>query len=504
MAYLMGIDLGTSSLKTIIVDERGQVQALAARSYSFDKPISGWAEQDPEVWWAACAATIRETLTKSGLSGRDISGVGFSGQMHGLVPLDAAGKPVRPAILHCDARSAQQVREMNRLLGAERVRALTLNPIYTGFLLTSLLWVRENEPEKYSRIKQVCLPKDYIRYRLCGSVACDLSDASATMAFDIRAGRWSDELLQTFGVDRALFPQCFDTCSVVGRITPEAAQATGLGAGVPVVAGGGDQVMQGLGNGVTGTDIVTANIGSSGQVCYQSDTPVLNPALSTNTFCGYRRGRWIVMGAIMHAGLSLKWFDSVLGGVDYAELDAEAAKVRPGSGGVVFLPYLNGERTPHINPDLSGMFLGCNIRTGRGEMARSVMEGVSYALMQCMEICQSLGLHADSVVASGGGAKSPLWLRIQSDVYGLPLRVADTEEQACLGAAIAAGAGTGVYASVEEGCRAAVKYKDIVVEPNAANHEIYEEYYGLFKDAYLANRTLLERATLLGRQAEKE
>lgn len=258
--------------------------------------------------------------------------------------------------------------------------------------------------------------------------------------------------------------------------------------------------MQGIGNGITGVGGASSNIGTSGQVSFQSNVPILNPALSTNTFCGYKKGRWITMGAIMNAGLSLKWFNSLFETADYNLINEQVAKVKPGSGGVVFLPYLNGERTPHVNPNLSGMFMGVNLNTGRPEMTRAVMEGVAFALYQCIEVCGNLGLRADNMVASGGGARSGPWLQIQADIFNIPLKVADTEEQAGLGSAIAAGVGAGIYRDIEEGCRAVVKYKDLIVVPNEANHRAYEEYYQLYKDTYEASRDVLQQVTLMGRR----
>lgn len=502
MAFVMGIDLGTSSLKTIIIDEAGRVRALCSKAYQYATPSPGYAEHHPDDWWDACVDTVARAMAQSGLAPTDIKAIGFTGQMHSVVMLDKNGAVVRPSILHCDARSAKQVAEMAAQLGPQQVRTLVKNPIYTGFLFPSLLWVRENEPENFHRIHKVCLPKDYLKFKLSGQVSSDYSDASATLAFDIENNGWSAALLEAFAMPANIFPPCFATCEVVGQVSPTAAAQTGLATGTPLVAGGGDAVMQGIGNGVTALDVATANIGSSGQICYQSARPVVHPGLATNTFCGYKKDRWIVMGAIMHAGLTLKWLGRMLHVTDYAALDAEAEKVGPGSGGLVFLPYLNGERTPHVNPNLSGLFLGCNMGTGTPQMARSVMEGVAFALYQCMEECQSLGLCASSVVASGGGAKSPLWLQIQADVYGLPLRVADTREQASLGAAIAASVGAGLFKNMEDACAATVHYKQGLIQPRMENHRIYQEYYQLFKDCYTANKALLERATRLGRTGQ--
>ena len=495
MAYLMGIDLGTSSLKTIIIDEVGNVKAQSARPYQFSSPCGGYAEHDPEEWWQACCATVRDCLAACGAPASEVKGVSFSGQMHGAVLLDKDYRVIRPAILHCDASSGVQVEKLKAALGEDKVRELVMNPVYTGFLLPSLMWVRDNEPENYERVRYAFLPKAYLKFKLTGEVSSDYSDASATLAFDIRRNGWSEEILKTVDVPLEIFPRCYGTDEATGTVSPEAARETGLSVSTIVVAGGGDQVMQGIGNGITGVGGASSNIGTSGQVSFQSNVPILNPALSTNTFCGYKKGRWFTMGAIMNAGLSLKWFNSLFETADYNLINEQVAKVKPGSGGVVFLPYLNGERTPHVNPNLSGMFMGVNLNTGRPEMTRAVMEGVAFALNQCIEVCGELGLRAETMVASGGGARSGPWLQIQADIFGIPLKVADTEEQAGLGSAIAAGVGAGIYRDIEEGCQAVVRYKDFIVTPNAESHKAYEEYYQLYKDTYGASRDVLQRVT---------
>lgn len=501
MAYLMGIDLGTSSLKTMLMDGEGRVLTVCARDYQFASPRQGWAEHDPGEWWDACVYTVQQVLSRSGVRGEDVAGVSFSGQMHGLVALDAQGQVIRPSILHCDARSAGQVQEIRESLGEERVRSLMMNPVYSGFLLVSLLWVRENEPENYARIRHVMLPKDYLKWKLTGTVTTDRSDASATLAFDVAKGDWSDEVIAHFDLPRDIFPPVHNTDEAVGTVSAAAAAETGLSTRTVVVAGGGDQVMQGIGNGVTAVNGVSVNIGTSGQVSFQSDSAILNPSLSTNTFCGYKLGRWITMGAIMNAGLCLKWCNKLLGQTDYKALNEAVSLVPPGSRGVVFLPYLNGERTPHLNPDLSGAFVGVNLSTGAAEMSRSVMEGVAFALNQCIELCGELGLHPEGeIVASGGGARSEPWLQIQADIFNRPLKVAEVQEQACLGACIAAGVGAGLYESIEAGCRTVVRYQPRVIVPDAAAHRVYEDYYQLFKDAFTAGGALLNRVTLLGRR----
>ncbi len=497
MAYLMGIDLGTSSLKTIVVDESGRVAAECAQAYQFDSPRGGYSEQDPQVWWDACVKTIRGCLEK--VPADKVKALSFSGQMHGAVLLDKDDRVIRPAILHNDARSGKQVSMLKELFGEEGVREHMMNPVYTGFLLPSLLWVRENEPGNYEKVSRVCLPKDYLKLRLTGEVSSDCSDASATLAYDIRRNCWSEFILDKVQVPTSFFPKVYDTADAVGTISREASALTGLGTDVIVAAGGGDQVMQGIGNGVVTEGVASSNIGTAGQLSYRSDRPILNPTLSTNTFVSYRKDQWLTMGAIMNAGVTLKWFNSLFGKTGYDEVEQMVSHAAPGSGGVVFLPYLNGERTPHLNPNLSGAFFGVNLNTGRAEMTRAVMEGVSFALNECREICEQLGLKANEIIASGGGARSRTWLQIQADVFNTPMKVSDTSEQAGLGAAIAAGVGSGIYKTVEEGCEKTVHYRDLIIEPDADRHRIYGEYYQIFKETYQSSKKELEKITLLGR-----
>ena len=500
MSCLLGIDLGTSSLKSMLITEEGQTKALSARAYQFASPHNGYAEHDPREWWKACCETVQEVLRNSGVAKEEIKSLGFSGQMHGVVMLDKEFQVVRPAILHCDARSSEQVEWMKYTIGPDKIKHIIMNPIYTGFMLPSLLWVKTAEPENFDKIAYVMLPKDYLKFRMTGVISTDYSDASATLAFDIKENCWSEEILRITDISKDLFPKCYDTAAPTETVCKKAAAETGLSEKTVVTAGGGDQVMQGIGNGVTKEGQASVNIGTSGQVSFQSGTPILNPLLSTNTFCGYKKNRWFTMGAIMNAGLSYKWFNSLFETTDFESMNAKIERIRPGSGGVIFLPYLNGERTPHLNPNISGAFVGLNLNTGREELSRAVMEGVAFALNQCIEVCGELGLKTDTMIASGGATKSMPWLHIQADIYNLPLRVADTEEQASLGAAIAAGVGAGIYKDVEEGCERVVRYKNFVIEPNLENHKIYKEYYGLFKEMYQEGRGVIEKITLAGRR----
>ncbi len=499
MTYLMGIDLGTSSLKVLVATTDGRVLVSVSEAYSFDTPFNGYAEQNPEIWWIACRNCIRKALSQISTPASSIRSIGFSGQMHGLVTLDASHQVIRPAILHCDGRSVEQVESIKSKLGRDFIAEQILNPVYTGFLLPSLLWIRDREPSHYEKIRYCLLPKDYLRFRLTGEVRSDYSDASATLAYDIRNNCWSDAVLSALGIDPSIFPECVALDEPAGVVSRSAADDTGLFPGTLVVAGGADQVMQSIGNGVSDTATATINIGTSGQVCFQSDHVICNPRLNTNTFCGFEPGRWITMGAIMSAGLSFKWITKVLGASDYRTFDEEIDRVRPGSGGLLFQPYLNGERTPHVNPNLSAAFLGLNLNTGRPEMARAVLEGVTYALNECIDACRSLGLSADRYVASGGGSQSPVWLQIQADIFGVPLQVAKIQEQAAIGAAIAAGVGASVFADIEEGCKSLVFYQDTVYYPDSRRHAQYKEYYSLYKEAYSAGGEVLQKITELGR-----
>lgn len=500
MTCLAGVDLGTSSLKVVIMDEDGVIRADISRDYQYNSPINGYAEQDIDVWWQACVHCFRSLIQQVGAV--KIAGIGFSGQMHGAVFLDEHLCQVRPAILHLDARSGKQIQHMQYVLGSDVVHGILMNPLYSGFLIPSLLWVKENEPGNYSKIRHVLLPKDYLRLKLSGELNSDFSDASATLAFDIRRAAWSEEVLDALNISHRIFPRCLASDAQAGRVTSEAAAQTGLLQGTPIITGGGDQVMQSIGNGVIFPGQATINVGTSAQVSIQADRPIENPALNTNTFCSYNRDHWYTMGATMSAGLSMKWLGNLLG-TQYGQLDSSAEKIAPGAGGLLFLPYLSGERTPHLNPDISGMFWGLSINTGPAQMARAVMEGVAYSLRECIELCGSLGLSSDEYVASGGGTQSPVWLQIQADVYGVPLKVTNVKHHAGVGAAIVAGSGIKMYHSIADGCRRVVRYSDNVYMPNMDNNNVYNKFYQLYRQAYSNGRQTLQELTLLGRHTNQ-
>ena len=501
--FLLGIDIGTSGLKSILMDQEGNVIAEAAVDYQFLSPQQGYTEQDPETWWEATLYSIKKLLQKSRLDAKSILSVGFSGQMHGLVMLDKNGKSIRPAILHNDGRSSKQVEQLNEIFDKHEIFPLAMNRVYSGFLLVSLLWIRENEPENYKKICCVMSPKDYVRYKLTGIVATDHSDASATLAYDIRKNEWNAYLLELLEIDINIFPPIYDTCEVVGTILQSIAQKLSLSKETRVVAGGGDQVMQSIGNGLFTEGDACVNIGTAGQVSFQSDEPRYSSKLLTNTFVSYQKGRWYSMGAIMNAGLCLKWYRSLFEDSNYEEWNKKIVEVKPGSGGLIFLPYLNGERTPCFEPNLSGSFFGLNLSTGKKELARAVMEGVTFALYDAMNACLEVGLNRPKeLVVSGGGARSKAWLSIQADIYGIPLKRAKVKEQACVGAAIAAGVGVGVYRGLSEACRQIVSYEDEIYLPDETRHILYQEYYEIYKNYRVASYEQNKKLTIIGRNRD--
>lgn len=491
MSYLMGIDLGTSSLKTMIIDFEGNVKALTRKEYGIDIPFEGYAEQQPEIWWEAAVYTIRQSLKESGIKPRDIKGVGLSGQMHGMVLINRSLEVVRPAIIWCDQRSNEQVKEIYDKIGKERLGRVALNPIATGFQTASLLWLKDNEPLNYNNTYKVILPKDYIRFKLTGKLETDYSDASGTLAFDTVSLRWSEDIIATLGLDIEKYPPCKNSQDISGEVTGKAAEDTGLFPGTPVVCGGGDQPMQAVGNGIVIPGVISSTIGTGGQIFTLIDKPLYDKELRTHTFCNAVPGTWNIMGASLSAGLSLQWLrDNILQGMDYKTMDNEAWKLPPGSGGLIFLPYLIGERTPHMDPFARGMFFGLTLKTNRFNMIRAVMEGVVFALRESIDIFNSLNIPMKNIIASGGGAKSRLWLEMQADIFGMEVRTSKITEQACMGAAITAGVGLSIYSSFASACRELIRYDDEIIYPDVKNSDIYDYYYNIYKSLYARNKDL--------------
>jgi xylulokinase len=485
---LMGVDLGTSSTKTALMDASGRILALAAREYPVDTPRPGWAEQDPEAWLAAALETMAEALFRAQVAAEEVAGIGLSGQMHGTVCLDRHGRALRPAIIWADQRSGEQVSRVYRELGAKHLGAWTGNPLATGFMLASWLWLRDEMPEVARATAHLLLPKDYLRYRLTGELGGEPSDGSSTLLFDPVGRRWSTPLLEALGIDPALLPPIRESAEVAGGLRAELAVRTGLRAGTPVVFGGSDQALQALGHGVVVPGIVSCTIGTGGQLFAPAASPVYDPELRLHLFCHALPDCWHLEAAILAAGLSFRWLrDNVLQGWSYADLADAAAEVPPGSEGLFFLPYLAGERTPHMDPQATGALVGLTLRHGREHMARAVMEGVVFALRQGLDLMLGqVGVPADRIVASGGATSHPLWLQLQADIFDRPIHRTATVEAAAVGAALLAGVGAGVYPDALEACQRTVIWRDEVIEPKPGNVDRYRQAYDTFCRLYPA------------------
>lgn len=488
--YLMGIDLGTSSVKVLLIDVDGNILGIRANSYEIQSSRSGWAEQDMDKLWEATAAAIRELLAGAGIDPGCIKGIGLSGQMHGLVLLNRDRKLIRPAIIWIDQRSAPQLEALCRGGMDRRFQETTLNTPGTGFYVSSLLWMKEQEPENYRHIWKALLPKDYIRYRLCGTIGTEETDASGTLIFDTSKRVWAELLAERVGLDPQIFPDCHTSCETAGEVTAECARATGLAQGIPVMFGGGDQPMQAVGNGMIGPGIICANIGTGSQLSCVVDRPLFDPAYRTNTFC-HVGGTWTIMGASLNGGIALNWLrDNFFQGNGYASLNHSIEEVPAGSDGLIFLPYLAGERSPHMDSKAKAIFFGLTLRHNYKHFARAVMEGVTFSLREAMEIFYELGISCDRVVASGGGAKSRCWLQIQADILGKEIYTSKCKEEACLGAAMIAGVGAGVYRSLGEACDQLVSYREEVIYPQRKNCEVYENQFQKYRQIYPCNRSL--------------
>jgi xylulokinase len=481
-----------------VIDGQGRVVASATEEHApFASPEIGWAEQDPDDWWRACTIAVPQALQQAKLRGEDVACVGFSGQMHGAVMLDASDRVVRPALIWCDVRTDRQCRELTEKIGAERLIQLTCNPALANFTLTKFLWVRENEPEQWKRVRSVMLPKDYVRFRLTGDRAIDMADASGTLMLDVANRRWSKEMLAATGIDQELLPALYESPEVCGKVSAEGAAATGLKAGTPVVAGAGDQAAGATGMGIVTPGAVSATIGTSGVVFAATDHPALDPKGRLHTFCHAIPGRWHVMGVTQAAGLSLRWFRDQFGaGKDdgrdpYERLTEEATAAEPGCKGLLWTPYLMGERTPHLDPGARGALVGLTASHTRAHVIRAILEGVAFSLRDSFTIFGEMGVPVNSIRLGGGGARSRLWRQIQADVYGNAVEIVEAEEGAAYGAAILAGVGARIWKTVDEACAAVVrvaarvKPADDAVATLNGHYQAYRKVYpamrGIFR-----------------------
>lgn len=489
---LLGIDIGTSSVKAMLMKEDGRIIAVRICGYDVDVVKPGWGEQKPQLWWESLCRILQEMSADNQKEFTEIKGVGFSGQMHGLVAVDENGVPVRPAILWMDQRATAQLEQISQTFTKEQQGIIFHNRVFNGFALPSLLWVKENEPEIYRRIAKIFHPKDYLRFCLTGKIGTELSDASAGLLVDPGKKSWAKEALGQLGISERLLPDLGASDEIAGTVTAEAAQATGIPAGIPVVYGAGDQQAQSIGNGAVREGLLIANIGTGAQISCYSKTDRYDPQLRTHTFCHAVPDGYTIYGAMLSGGLSLKWLkNQILGAESFDKLSEMAETVVPGSEELIFLPYLSGERTPLMNPEARGVFFGLSLNHTAAHMARAVMEGVTYALRDSMEIMQDMGIESTRILASGGAAASGVWLQILADILGKEVQVCKTKEQACLGACILAGVGCGVYESISAACEMLVEYEDRIYMPRTEYKEVYENSYRKFHGLYESTKQFL-------------
>jgi xylulokinase len=512
VAYLVGIDLGTSSVKVLVMDEDGRIAGQATADYPLYTPHPGWAEQEPEEWWQATVQAVKTAVGVSGVRPAELVGLGLSGQMHGSVFLDVNGSVIYPALLWCDQRTESECREIEELVGGrERLLQLTLNQALTGFTAPKILWLRNHEPDRFARTRQILLPKDYIRYRLTGEFATEVSDASGTLLLDISNRWWSSEMLEALGLDAALLPRVLESPEVSGRVTPRVAAELGLPAGLPVVGGGGDQATGAVGMGVVRPGVLSVTVGTSGVVFAPTETPAADIEGRLHTFCHAVPGQWHVMGVTLAAGGSLRWYRDTFGGPEierakaegrepYEYITAQAGTVPAGSEGLVFLPYLAGERTPYPDPHASGVFFGATLRSTKAHFSRAILEGVAYSLKDCLRLVSEAGVPVREVRTGGGGARSALWRQIQADVFGVDLLTVNADEGAAYGAALLAGVGVGVFPDVPSACDRMIS----VVDKTLCNKELnaeYREFYALYRSLYPALVHLFHQSAALRARA---
>lgn len=508
MTYLLGIDVGTTGVKTLLIDAQGNVGARAVEEYPMYTPRPQWAEQDPEDWWQATVRSVRRVLKESGIRVDDIAGIGLTGQMHGMVMLDARGKVLRPCIMWNDQRTGEQCEWIMNLIGRQRFLDLTLNPALPGFTAPKIIWTREHEPEVYAKAAKVLLPKDYIRYRLTGVYATEVSDASGTVLLDVSHRRWSDEVLRELAIPADWMPECVESPEITGKITAEVADLTGLPVGLPVVGGAGDQAASAVGTGIVEPGLVSVTLGTSGVVFAYTEQPSRDPEGRLHTFCHAVPGKWHVMGVTLSAGGSFRWFRDSLGlmeknvawmsGVDpYEILTAEAANAPVGSEGLLFLPYLTGERTPYADPNARGTFFGLTLRHDKRHMVRAVLEGVAYSLRDSIELFRDLAIPIQQVRAAGGGARSVMWRQIMADIFDTELVTVNVTDSTAFGTALLAGVGTGVYGSVPEACAATVRIVDRT-DPIPENQATYNEYYPIYRSLYRALKPAFDATACIG------
>ncbi len=491
MSVLVGLDVGTGGARAVAVDESGGVVAEASSGYPLHSPRPGWTEQDPADWWEGAKEALGRVAAEVG----EVAGIGLTGQMHGSVFLDSSDEVIRPALLWNDQRTGPQCDRITRAVGEERLISIAGNPALTGFQAPKVVWLRDEEPENFGRVARVLLPKDYVRLRLTGEYATDASDAAGTLLLDVRKREWSGEILDALEIPYEWMPRVHEGPESTGALREGVAAEIGLPSGIPVAAGGGDNAAAAVGTGIVGPGLVSSSVGTSGVLFAHTREFNPDPSGRLHAFCHAVPGAYHLMGVTLSAGGSLSWWRETVGG-DYDELVEAASEVSPGSEGLIFLPYLSGERTPHLDPDARGAFFGLTARHGAAHMTRAVMEGVVFSLRDALEIMRELGVPVEDVRATGGGARSALWRGLQADVYGTPVRRTVADEGPAYGAALLAGLASGTYADVDE-ASSVVELREEVTEPDPERSKTYAEYYEVYRSLYPAARSAMSRLTEL-------
>jgi xylulokinase len=488
MSHFIGIDSSTTATKALLIDGNGQVIAVASSEYTYETPQPLWSEQEPSLWWDATVESIQAVLESSGVSADDINGIGLTGQMHGLVLLDKNGDVLRPALLWNDQRTGAQCDDIRERLGKEHLIQVTGNDALTGFTAPKILWVQQEEPEVYKKIAHILLPKDYVRFKLSDEFAIDRAGGSGTLLFDVRSRNWSQEMLEALDIDPGWLPKTYEGTDITSTLSAAAAEATGLNQGTPIVGGGGDQAAAAVGTGAVEEGVVSLSLGTSGVVFATTDQPAIEPDGRLHAFCHAVPGKWHLMGVMLSAAGSLRWHrDTFATGVDFDTLLEPAADIPPGSDGLLFLPYLTGERTPHPDPLARGAFVGLTVRHSLPHMSRSVLEGVAFGLRDSFELMKGAGLGDISQVRiTGGGARSAIWRQILADVLQAELVTVNSEEGAAYGAALLAATGTGAFSDVPSACRQVIAITGRT-EPGDSS-AIYKDFYPIYKQLYPALR----------------
>ena len=500
MGVLLGLDVGTTGARAVAVDESGRLISEASSEYPLHTPHPGWTEQDPEDWWRGAKEAL---AVVAGNLEDEIVGIGLTGQMHGSVFLDSSDEVIRPALLWNDQRTEEQCRKITETVGEDRLIQIAGNPALTGFQAPKVLWLRDEEPENYEKVSRVLLPKDYVRLRFTGEHATDASDAAGTLFLDVGNRDWSQEILETLEVPKEWMPRVYEGPETTGTLRKSVAQELGLSSDIPVAAGGGDNAAAAVGVGVIQEGIISSSVGTSGVLFAHTGEFTPDPSGGLHAFCHAVPGAYHLMGVTLSAGGSLAWWHDTLDGrFDYEELSEIAAQAPPGSEGLLFLPYLSGERTPHSDPKARGSFFGLTNRHDKTHMTRALMEGVTFSIRDSLEIMRELGVKVEQVRATGGGARGELWRQLQADIYGLPIHRTTTDEGPAYGAALLGGIAAGIYRDVKE-ASSQVELRDEVTEPEEENVRFYEECYEVYRSLYPATKDAMRRLSDLAEKANK-